>query len=335
MPSTAPDAPSLDVATLHVAVGVLRRASGEILLSRRLTGAHLAGYWELPGGKFEPGETAEQALQRELREELGIAVLTARPLIRHRHHYAASDDHPARQVVLHAFEITAWQGEPRGLQGQALRWAVADSIDPAALPPADGPLLVAARLPDVYAISGDFDGDQAAFLGRVERLAARGVRLLCLRCPGLAPDVYRTLALAVLGLARPAGMQVLLHGAADSLIDLVPRLGAAGVHLPARAVAGLTRRPLPVGLWCAASCHDAAELVQAARVGCDFAVLSPVAPTASHPDQLPLGWARFAELTDVAALPVYALGGLRPADLATARRHGGQGVAAVRELWKP
>ena len=127
-------------------------------------------------------------------------------------------------------------------------------------------------------------------------------------------------------------MQVLLHGAADWLTELAAELGA-GRHLPARAVAALDQRPLPAGAWCAASCHDASELAQAARIGCDFAVLSPVAVTASHPEQQPLGWDRFAELVDSAALPVYALGGMRPEFVATAREHGGQGVAVLRGLW--
>jgi 8-oxo-dGTP diphosphatase len=310
---------------VHVAVGVLRR-EGKILLTRRLEGTHLAGCWEFPGGKFEPGETPQQALVRELHEELGIAALTARPLISHRHRY------PARDVVLHAFEVTAWQGEPRGRQGQALRWLPADTIDPAQLPPADGPLLAAARLPDVYAISGGFDGNQADFLSRVERLIAGGVRLLCLRCPDLDTDTYRALATAVLALAQPAHMQVLLHGAADWVPGLASELGA-GLHLPERAVAALERRPVPARAWCAASCHDAQELAQAARIGCDFAVLSPVAVTASHPDHSPLGWDRFAEWVDSAALPVYALGGMRPEFATTARAHGGQGVAVLRGLW--
>ncbi len=310
---------------VHVAVGVLRR-EGAILVTRRLADTHLAGYWEFPGGKFEPGETPHQALVRELHEELGITALTARPLIRHRHPY------PTRDVVLHTFEVTAWQGEPRGRQGQALRWLPADIIDPAELPPADGPLLTAARLPGLYAISGDFDGDHADFLGRVERLIAAGVRLLCLRCPDLDADTYRALAAVVLSLARPGGMQVLLHGAAAWAPRLAAELGV-GIHLPARAVAGLDHRPVPAGVWCAASCHKAEELAQAAHVGCDFAVLSPVAVTASHPDQAPLGWARFAELVDSAALPVYALGGMRPEQATTAREHGGQGVAVLRGLW--
>jgi 8-oxo-dGTP diphosphatase len=90
---------------------------------------------------------------------------------------------------------------------------------------------------------------------------------------------------------------------------------------------------VPAGGGCAASCHDAAELAAAARLGCDFAVLSPVAVTASHPDRPALGRARFDALTHAAALPVYALGGMRHADVDSARDHGGQGVAVLRDLW--
>jgi len=61
--------------------------------------------------------------------------------------------------------------------------------------------------------------------------------------------------------------------------------------------------------------------------------LAPVAPTPTHPDAMPLGWTRFAALTTASPVPVYALGGLGPADIATARRNGGQGVAAIRALW--
>ena len=316
-----PSSPPIDVA-----VGVLRRGD-DILLTRRLAGTHLAGYWELPGGKFEPGETARQALLRELHEELGITATAVRALIRHRHRYAE------RTVCLHAFEVTAWQGEPRGRQGQALRWARPDAIDPAELPPADGPLLTAARLPDVYAISGECAGDLDDFLRRVARLAEAGVRLLCLRSPALDGAIYARLAHAAQALARPAGVTLLLHGADPALPTLAAELGA-GLHLPARRLAALESRPLPAGLWCAASCHDAAELALAARLGCDFAVLSPVAPTASHPGAAVLGWSGFAALVEQAALPVYALGGMRPQLADIARAHGGQGVAVLRGLWQ-
>lgn len=331
--STNSESVPVSGAPLEVAVGVLRRGDGAVLLGRRPAGGHLAGYWEFPGGKLEAGETPLQALARELHEELGIEVDAAAPLMRRHHHYPASAEHPGRRVVLHTFEVTAWHGEPRGRLSQALRWSVPQAIDPADLPAANGPLLTAARLPDVYAISGSVDADREAFLQRVRRLPSRGVRLLCLRCPGLAPDAYRALAAAVIGVARPLGVAVMLHGDGAGLAALAVTLGAAGVHLPARALRTGAGRTLPGALWLAASCHDADELAAAAAAGCDFAVLSPVAVTASHPQQAPLGWARFEALLETAELPVYALGGMRPDDAALARRHGGRGVAVLRAVW--
>jgi 8-oxo-dGTP diphosphatase len=82
-----------------------------------------------------------------------------------------------------------------------------------------------------------------------------------------------------------------------------------------------------------ASCHNGPELARAAALGLDYALLSPVRHTASHPDVTPLGWSRFAELVDPTPLPVYALGGLRVGDLDDAIRHGAQGIAAIRGLW--
>jgi len=82
------------------------------------------------------------------------------------------------------------------------------------------------------------------------------------------------------------------------------------------------------------SCHDAAEIRHAERIGADFVTVSPVAPTPSHPDARPLGWPAFADCVAGAAVPVYALGGLGSDDFASARRHGGQGVAAIRAFWR-
>ena len=86
-------------------------------------------------------------------------------------------------------------------------------------------------------------------------------------------------------------------------------------------------------LWSAASCHNADELAQAERLGLDFVVLGPVRATESHPDATPLGWDGFGALREAVSLPIYALGGMKPADVARARRHGGQGVAGIRGLW--
>jgi 8-oxo-dGTP diphosphatase len=120
---------------------------------------------------------------------------------------------------------------------------------------------------------------------------------------------------------------VLINGDAD----MADRLGADGVHFTSAQLAGLSDKPpLP---WCAASCHTAQDLRKAEALGLDFVVLGPVLATPSHPDAAPLGWERFAALAEGARLPVYALGGMRPELLPTARRHGAHGLAMLRASW--
>ena len=114
-------------------------------------------------------------------------------------------------------------------------------------------------------------------------------------------------------------------------VELAQQIGADGVQLSASQLAALKQRPDVE--WCAASCHDAAELQRAEALGCDFAMLSPVLPTQSHPGAPALGWERFGELVQGCAIPVYALGGLQLPDMETAWRHGAHGVALLRQAW--
>ena len=101
--------------------------------------------------------------------------------------------------------------------------------------------------------------------------------------------------------------------------------------LSASQVQALTSRPdmALVG----ASCHDAGELRRAAELGVDFVVLGPIMPTPSHPKAVPLGWDRFRELVQDYSLPVFALGGLRRADLADAWGSGAHGISMMRGAW--
>src|SRR5690348_15606945 len=114
---------------------------------QRLPGKHLAGLWEFPGGKLEPGETVEHALARELHEELGIEVQAFAPLISLPWRY------PEKSVRLHALQVTAWHGEPHAREGHPLRWVPAGEMDPAEMPAADRPIVTALRLPAHYVIT--------------------------------------------------------------------------------------------------------------------------------------------------------------------------------------
>jgi 8-oxo-dGTP diphosphatase len=132
---------------IEVAAGILTDARGRVLLMQRLPGKHLAGLWEFPGGKVEPGETVAHALIRELDEELGIEVLASVPLISLPWRY------PEKSVRLHALRVTGWRGEPRAREGHPLRWAPPHDMDIATMPPADAPIVAALRLPPFYIIA--------------------------------------------------------------------------------------------------------------------------------------------------------------------------------------
>ena len=305
-------------AIIEVAAGILADAQGKVLLMRRLPGKHLAGLWEFPGGKIEPGETVEQALIRELDEELGVGVLAAEPLI------ALPWRYPEKSVCLHAWRVTAWRGEPRAREGHALRWTALRDMDVAGMPPADAPIVTALRLPPYYAISAR-DGCLPGSVCPGDTSGTQPDPLLQLRMPDANREEIRRAVQRALAAAASLGDRLLINHD----IGLARELGA-GVHLKAAQLRALRERPLPRGAWVAASCHDAGELELAARLGVDFATLSPVCATASHPDLVPLGWEQFAHLVADARLPVYALGGVGPHDLDRARAAGAQGVAGIR-----
>src|SRR5688572_31576776 len=140
---------SSDVALRHVEVvaGVIRDARGRVLLARRTEGRDLAGLWEFPGGKHEPGETAQAALTRELREELGIEIEIGSPLIR------VPQTYPHKRLCLDVHEVRAWRGTVRGLEGQALAWVPQHKLADYAMPPADIPVVAALLQPDRYLVT--------------------------------------------------------------------------------------------------------------------------------------------------------------------------------------
>lgn len=308
---------------MHVLAGVMRDASGRILLAQRPVGKHLAGLWEFPGGKLEPGESPLAALARELREELGVTLQRATPLIRVPWRYGERD------LLLDAWQVDQWQGTPQSLEGQAVLWREPAQIDPTVLTPADRPILQALRLPERYLITpANATPDQRdVWFGRISQAIVRGERLLQLRLPLWSREAVRDLASNLLPLARAHGTQLLLHGDIDGALAL-----DIGVHLKGAQLAALTVRPLRLQQVMGASCHDAAQLARAAHLGADFATLSAVTAI-TRPQVTPLGWSLFHPLAEAAALPVYALGGMAPAHIAQARQCSGQGAAGSHGFW--
>jgi 8-oxo-dGTP diphosphatase len=308
---------------IHVMAGAIADASGRILVGKRPDHVHQGGLWEFPGGKLESGESPEAGLARELVEELGIQVRASRPLIRVHHDYGD------RHVLLEVHRVDDYVGIPHGREGQPLDWLAPEDMDAAAFPAADRPIITALRLPTFMLITGEDPGRPDDFLARLERALESGARLVQLRAHQLSVNDYAHLAQASFDLCERKGASLLLNRDPTEVAS-VPR---HGLHLNSRVLMGLSERPGRSNELVGASCHDQAQLARAAELGLDYALLSPIKPTASHPETSPLGWSTFAAWVDPAPLPVYALGGLTTDDLDDAFRHGAQGIAAIRGLW--
>lgn len=307
---------------LEVAAAVVQRDDGEFLLAERPAGKVYAGFWEFPGGKIEAGESPYHALVRELHEELGIEVELAYPWISRIYAY------PHATVRLHFFRVVRWRGEPHGKESQRLCWQYPEALTVAPLLPANGPILRALSLPPVYAISRARELGVALFLECLERALQGGVRLIQVREKEMAADDLQRLAAEVVQRAHAHGARVVVNAP----LELARAADADGIHLNSAQLMACTARPEVTLVG--ASVHNRQELARAAELELDYAVLSPVQPTLSHPGAPVLGWEGFAALTQGLPLPIYALGGMQPQALELAWRHGAHGIAMRRGAWE-
>ncbi|MFO7542692.1 MAG: Nudix family hydrolase [Thiobacillus sp.] len=308
-------------AIIEVVAAVLIQPDGRVLLARRPEGKVYAGYWEFPGGKVEAGESLETALARELHEELGIVVTRAHRWI------TRVFDYPHATVRLNFFRVFDWQGEPHPHEGQVFSWQQPDAVEVMPLLPANFPVLKALSLPPVLGITHAESLGVDSFLARLDVALHHGLRLIQLRDKTLPEEDRLQLARETVRRARPHGARVLVNGS----LALARAAGADGIHLDSTAAAALKTRPDCA--WVGVSCHTAAELAHAAAIDADFALLSPVLPTQTHPGAATLGWTVFSDLAAGSPIPVYGLGGLGRDDVALAQAHGAHGVALLRGAW--
>lgn len=308
---------------VHVVAAVIRNAQQEVLLALRPSDKHMGDLWEFPGGKCEPAESPQQALARELQEELGIVIEHPQPLIQVRH------DYPDLQVLLDVYQVLNFTGQAYGAEGQAVRWVAANALADYQFPAANRSIVRAAQLPQCYAITPEQLSSEQLYAG-AEQLLAAGCELLQLRAGHLSETEYKALARRLLALCAGRA-QLMLKGDLAWQVEFPE----AGWHLTAqqlRELVGL-ERPFVEGGWLAASCHNLEELQLAAALEVDFVTLSPLLPTQTHPGAASLGWDAAQTLLREFNAPAYLLGGLTEQDIEQARAVGGQGVAAIRGFW--
>lgn len=312
---------------VQVSVAILMKPDGEYLLASRPNGKGWAGWWEFPGGKIEASETPEHALIRESQEELGITPTQIQPWIKRRYDYPATHDAEAKTVLLHFFFVHTWQGELTAREGQQFAWQHPRKLNVSPVLPANAPIMQALSLPPVYAISNVSEMGESAFLQGLKQQLDQGLQLLQIREPQLNDTALAKLSEQVLKLCAPYDCRCLLNGSPEQALQL----GYQGVHLNSQRLVALTQKPYT--LLVGASCHDAEQLQKAQTLQLDFALLSPVLPTKSHPEAPGLGWEKFAEMLSGLETPVYALGGMHLEHLSQAQSCGARGIAMQRAVW--
>ncbi|MBT8119961.1 MAG: Nudix family hydrolase [Gammaproteobacteria bacterium] len=313
---------------IHVAVAVIVNDQGDVCISLRHKNTHQGGLWEFPGGKIEQHESVQQALIREIKEELDLEINDSRPLIKIVH------DYQDKKVCLHVHRVLGYTGQAKGVEGQEVEWVAVDQLSIYEFPQANLPIIKAVQLPDRYLITGKFS-DQDDFLKKLKSALDKGIELVQLRCKGdnLSSEELSSLIDKSSALCAQVNARLLLNIPKDRLaaIDL-STLVFDGFHADSQMLNTLSSRP--EGVLFSASCHDQGELHRARQLGADFVVLSPVQKTASHPEAEAMGWQQFAGLVAGCTMPVYALGGVSEEDIKTAWSHGAQGIAAISAFWQ-
>jgi len=312
---------------VHVAVAVIINDSNEVCISLRHQNVHQGGLWEFPGGKVKQGETVEQALTREVNEELGLHIERSRKLITIQHTY------PDKKVCLHVNLVRAFHGQAVGLEGQQVKWLPLNQLSTCTFPAANSSIIKALQLPDKYLITGKFSCE-SEFLQKLEKALNNGIQLVQLRLKDgeLNSEKIALLIQRATKLCSKVEAKLLLNIPQDYLraVDL-SAVVFDGFHADSKTLKSLSQRP-ECELF-SASCHNKEELLKAIQLKADFVVLSPVQKTASHPDMQAMGWQSFSRLVEICPMPVYALGGVSADDIPQAWLYGAQGVAAISAFW--
>lgn len=299
---------------VDVAVGVVIRADGAVLLGQRPPGKPYAGWWEFPGGKLERGESVADALVRELDEELGLRVRGSCPWVVRRFVY------PHATVLLHFRRVFDFEGTPHSREGQAFAWRMPGAIDVAPLLPATVPVIAWLRLPAVSIRSAAAELGDDAFVKALERrLHDHRVAQLLLDEPALAPARFEALFYRVMALCRAHRVPVLVGSRHPESFWRA----AGGVLLAPDDLMRVAARPaLPT---VAAGISEPAALGRAEALGLDFVVASPAEPGA--------GAAGLSALLAETGLPAYADAGWA-VSAGDALRAGAHGVAHPAQFWQ-
>ncbi len=294
---------------VDVAIAILIHR-GKILVGWREEQQHQGGKHEFPGGKVEQGETPEEACRREIYEEVGIGLKDWHQFDYIHHEY---DDIIVNLHLFHSYV----PDELLNLIHQPWAWYTREQLLHLNFPKANKNIIKRLYWPHLIKISNTLSmvkSSDALLYWRIEE----------------DPSEQYIEQLTALDEGQRSNLIVNV----DIWQQLSPELQKQikTVHLKQSQLMNLHKGNLTVGVRYIAACHDAVSLKQAQQIGCDAVFISPVKSTTTHPEAVALGWERFSDLAQNSQIPVFALGGVHPDDLATAQQHGAYGLAGIRNF---
>ena len=296
-------------ATVDVAIAILLHKS-KVLVGWRQANQHQGNKHEFPGGKVEKGETPEQACRREIYEEVGIGLKDWHRFDVICHEY---DDIIVNLHLFHAYVPE----ELLSLIHQPWTWFNRDQLAELNFPKANAAILDRLIWPHLIKINNELSAlpqQTSLFYWRNELTNIKQIE-------------QQLLELDDQQLAKLAINFDIWQRLNTELKDKI-----STIHLKHSQLMSLSKGDLNIGKRFLAACHDAVSIQHAHHLGCDAILLSPVNATATHPDTKVLGWDNFSDLAQRSDIPVFALGGVAPADLEQAQKHNAYGLAGIRQF---
>ena len=296
-------------ATVDVAIAILLHKT-KVLVGWRQANQHQGNKHEFPGGKVEAGETPEQACRREIYEEVGIGIKDWHVFDVIHHEY---DDIIVNLHLFHAYV----PDELLDLIHQPWGWYKREQLAELNFPKANDAILQRLIWPHLIKISDQINAlpqQEALLYWRTESADIGQIQQQLLR------------------LSDTQLQKLMINIDLWQQLDAELRDKISTIHLKQSQLMNLSKAGLVIGKRFVAACHDAVSLQHAHHIGCDSVLLSPVQATETHPDAKELGWEGFEELARTSDIPVFALGGVAPAELKQAQKHHAYGLAGIRQF---
>jgi len=306
------------IKTIKAVVGILySKNNTQILITKRRKNQFMPNYWELPGGKIETGEDEEDALARELQEELGIKTL--RISLKHvmTHHYKD------KTVNLSIYNVESYKGNVAGTEGQDVRWCNLQNLSNYKLLPTMRIIINRIRLPEYYWITPD-ERDPELLLQKCQNHLITGAKIIQLRSKDLIEHSYIG---KIHNLCQSYEARLILNVPNKTFKE-----PCDGWHLTSEELLKYSKRPCANNKLLGASAHNMKEAKYAETISVDYISLAPIEETPSHPNATPLGWEVAKDIVSKSNLPVYLLGGMGRDSLGRALKIRAQGIAGISQI---